>query len=77
MHTDKWNARRCDRGHELAVLGEIFVAVNSHFASAELRHVSLANLLPCPLESANWRCVQSRGNRNHGGEVVETSATLW
>lgn len=49
-----------------------------HEATHVFKHCigTLRHLVPCPLQTGNWGCAQSRDDRGQGGKVIQTSAFL-
>lgn len=74
--TNKRHTWRDNRGHHGSVLSEVFIAVDGHFASTKQCHISLIDLLPRPLESADGRSVKPGRNGSHGREVVQYPTAL-
>lgn len=49
LHTNEGNTWGVNGSHERPILVKVFVAVDCHLTRAKLSHVSLTDLLPCPL----------------------------
>lgn len=53
------NTRWGGGSKDLLIFSEVLVGIYNGIAGFKLHYESMANLLPCPLQTSDWGCIQA------------------